>query len=299
MKVLNLGSLNIDITYQVPHVVAPGETIKATKCMRFCGGKGMNQSVALARAGADVFHAGCIGHDGEMLIDMLERVGVDISLLKKMDGPTGHAVIQVDEKGQNSIVIYAGANNEVTKDYIDSVMTYFKQGDLILLQNEISNVEYAIEVANEKGMKVALNPSPIDEKLLSYKLSKVDYFILNEIEGQQITGFPSSEPSEILNELKKRYPKASCVLTLGGEGAYYQDAERVIFQPNFRVKSVDTTCAGDTFTGFFLSHLVKTGDAEESMKLAAAAAALSVTKSGASNSIPTLEEVHSFIDSNK
>lgn len=297
MKILNLGSLNMDITYLVDHVVAPGETIKASCQEQFCGGKGLNQSIALAKAGAQVYHAGCIGRDGEMLSTTLRNAGVDIRFLEQVDQPSGHAIIQVDEKGQNSIVIYGGANACVTTEYIDQVIANFDGGDVLLLQNEISNIGYAIEAAARQGMRVALNPSPFDERLLDCDLSKVSWLILNEVEGQQMTGCSAGAPSLILKKLRKAYPQAACVLTLGTAGAYYQDADTTVFQDTFRVKSVDSTGAGDTFTGFFLAGITQGCDPNQAMRRAAAAAAISVSRRGASASIPTDQEVRQFLDS--
>ena len=297
VKILNLGSLNVDITYLVDHVVAPGETIKASRRERFCGGKGLNQSIALAKAGAQVYHAGCIGRDGEMLSTMLRNAGVDIRFLEQVDEPSGHAIIQVDEKGQNSIVIYGGANTCVTTEYIDQVIANFDCGDVLLLQNEISNIDYAIQAAARQGMRVALNPSPFDERLLDCDLRKVSWLILNEVEGQQMTGCSAVEPKQILEQLRKRYPQAACVLTLGTAGAYYQDAHTTAFQDTFRIKSVDSTGAGDTFTGFFLAGMTQGCDAKQAMRRAAAAAAISVSRRGASASIPTDQEVRQFLDS--
>ena len=295
MKILNLGSLNVDITYLVDHVVAPGETIKASRRERFCGGKGLNQSIALAKAGAQVYHAGCIGRDGEMLSAMLRNAGVDIRFLEQVDEPSGHAIIQVDEKGQNSIVIYGGANACVTREYIDQVIANFDCGDVLLLQNEISNIDYAIQAAARQGMRVALNPSPFDERLLDCDLRKVNWLILNEVEGQQMTGCSAVEPKQILEQLRKRYPQAACVLTLGTAGAYYQDAHTTAFQDTFRVKSVDSTGAGDTFTGAMTLEYLRCGDILRAVRYGCAAGALAATKLGAQPSLPTQLEVERFL----
>lgn len=299
MKILNLGSLNIDITYRVPHVVMPGETVKASRCERFCGGKGLNQSIALAKAGAQVFHAGCVGNDGEMLLSVLRSTGVDVRFLERVQESSGHAIIQVDENGQNSIVIYAGANACVTTEYIDQVIANFDSGDMLLLQNEISNIDYAIKAANRRGMMVALNPSPFDERLLECELSSVDYFILNELEGQQMTGTSTAESQRILEKLRQMYPRSAVVLTLGTAGAYFSDAAGTIFQKTFPVKAVDSTGAGDTFTGFFLASVTQGCDAGQAMCRAAAASAISVSRRGASASIPTELEVQKFLNSRR
>ena len=165
MKIVNFGSCNIDYVYSLDHIVNVGETETTYKLETFAGGKGLNQSIALARAGAKVYHAGCIGEAGEMLREIMSDSGVDLSYIKNTTTKNGHAIIQVSAKGDNSIFIYPGSNAEVSKDYIDSVLEDFEKGDILLLQNEISNVNYIIEKAYEKQMQIILNPSPINEKI--------------------------------------------------------------------------------------------------------------------------------------
>lgn len=296
MKILNFGSLNIDITYRVPHMVQPGETIRALHYERFCGGKGLNQSIALAQAGAEVFHAGCIGVDGEILNRKLEQAGVNTRFLRRVEGPSGHAIIQIDEKGQNSIVICGGANELVDVEYIEEVFRQFGENDVLLVQNEIANVDFAINVAAKKNMRVVLNPSPFDDTILRFDLNRIDCFILNEVEGQQMTQCAKADPMEILDKIQKRYPRAACVLTFGKKGAYFSYAGQTIFQPAFQVKTIDSTGAGDTFTGFFITEFLKNKDPKAALRYASAAAALSVGKKGASSSIPANAEVQEFLE---
>ena len=138
MKILNFGSINIDLVYRVPHIVKPGETLSSLSLARFAGGKGNNQSIALARAGAPVFHAGKIGKDGAWIVAMLKVAGADVRFVKKDPGPTGHAVIQVADSGQNSIVLFPGANRTITPQEIRDTLAHFGKGDILLLQNEIN-----------------------------------------------------------------------------------------------------------------------------------------------------------------
>ena len=154
MKILNLGSLNIDKTYSVKRFVQPKETIQALDYEEFCGGKGLNQSVALARAGAEVYHAGAVGGDGKLLLDMLKEAGADTGYVETLDGASGHAVIQIDESGQNNIIICGGTNRKITREYISSVLDHFGKGDLILLQNEVSNIVFAMEEAKKRGESI-------------------------------------------------------------------------------------------------------------------------------------------------
>lgn len=296
MKILNLGSLNIDKTYKVEHLADADETIKASEYQELCGGRGLNQSIALARAGVDVYHAGCIGRDGNVLLETLKRSGVKTELIKKSGSVSGHAVIQVDNSGKSSIVIYGGANDEVSKEYIEEVLEHFSKWDLLLLQNEISNVAYAMEKADEKGILIAFNPTPMNDSVLQYDLQKVKYFILNEAEGKRLAGADTEDPEEIIKKLREKYPRSVIVLTLGDKGSCYTAGGRTIYQTIFKTNVVDTTGAGDTFTGYFLAGIADNMDPEITMKYASIASAISVSRPGVSPSIPTYEEVYTYID---
>lgn len=289
MKVLNFGSLNLDYVYQVDHIIIPGET-QATKSRNtFCGGKGLNQSIALAKAGIPVYHAGQIGEEGDILLETCKANGVNTEFIKKVPGPSGHTVIQVDKNGQNSILLFGGSNRSITREFVDSVLANFEKGDILLLQNEVNELDYIIDSAYEKGMMIILNPSPYDSALDACDLSKVSLFLVNEIEGFQITG--EKEPEKILAKIKEVYPKAKIVLTLGGDGSVYQDETGIYRQGIFKVKAVDTTAAGDTFTGYFISSILDGTPVEEGLKLAAKASAIAVSRPGATDSIPLREEV--------
>ncbi|WMJ24113.1 ribokinase [Paludicola sp. MB14-C6] len=293
MRVLNFGSLNIDYVYQVDHFVRPAETISSHVMERFCGGKGLNQSIALSRAGAAVCHAGCIGSDGLFLKEQLEQSKVDTKYVRQVGEPTGHAIIQVDKNGQNCILLYGGANQCITKQQVDDTLKGFSEGDLLLLQNEVNQLEYIIDQASKKGMQIAFNPSPFDRNIVSLPLNKVNIFLLNEIEGAELSNELS--PQAIIEKLKIRYPSAKIVLTLGKDGVYYYDGSQVYFQSIFSVPIVDTTAAGDTFTGYFLQGLTQNVESSMLLKRASAAAALAVSKMGAAPSIPTITEVNQFL----
>lgn len=295
MKILNIGSLNIDKVYSVPHFVAPGETLTAPKLETFAGGKGLNQSVALARAGAQVYAAGAIGPDGQFLVNLLRESGANVDPIQRfVDVPTGHAIIQVAPDGQNCIIISGGANRELDEGYMDDTLADFGPGDLLLLQNEVSNVAYAIKAAKERGMQVALNASPIDDALFSYPLELVDYFIINEIEGRAIAGIDATDYEAILEALLGKFPNATVVLTLGGDGVLYGKGEERAFHPIYRVPVTDTTAAGDTFCGYFLASVAKGLPPREALKRASMASALAIQKKGAAPSIPTWDQVEEF-----
>lgn len=294
MKILNYGSLNIDYTYSVDHFVRGGETMSSEEMNVFSGGKGLNQSIALSKSGAEVWHAGAIGTgDGEFLTKQLEEAGVNTEYISVLDGKTGHAIIQKAKDGGNCILLYGGANQRITREMADRVMEHFAEGDFLVLQNEISEIGYIMEKAHDKGMNIVFNPSPMDEKIITYPLEYVDYFLLNEIEAGDICG-EQGEGEELLHKLSSRFPHAKIVLTLGGDGSLYQEGGRILKQGIYKVPVKDTTAAGDTFTGFFIGGLVQGLDAGQALELAAKAAAIAVSRLGAAPSIPSREEVESF-----
>ncbi|MBR6652168.1 MAG: ribokinase, partial [Anaerotignum sp.] len=213
MKVLNIGSLNLDYVYQVDHIVQPGETEASFDMNIFLGGKGINQSMALAKAGVKVYHGGMIGEDGQPFLDACKEYGVNADYIKMIEGKTGHAIIQLDKDAQNSILLYGGANQKLTEDFVDEVLSHFEKGDILLLQNEVNLLPYIVEQAYAKGMQVALNPSPFNEKLREVDLKKISIFLLNEVEGGQITGM--TDPDDVLAKMREMFPHAKIVLTLG------------------------------------------------------------------------------------
>ena len=294
MKILDYGSLNIDDIYSLPHFVRPGETISSTAYAQNAGGKGFNQGVALRKAGCDVRFGGAIGHDGQFLVDYMNELGVDTRCIEVLDVPTGHAIIQVEEAGGNCIILFGGANRCVTDEMIDRALAPMEAGDYLLMQNEINAPQRLIEKAYAKGVKVVLNPSPAAPEMKQWPLDKVDLFILNEVEGGDLTG--ESDPEAILDALLAKFPDSRVVLTLGEQGSVYADAKQRIRQAAFRADAVDTTAAGDTFTGYFLSALMEGKDIPYALKLASRASAITVSRPGAAKSIPTLDEVLAVLE---
>lgn len=289
MKILNFGSLNYDYVYSLTHIVKPGETILSHKMETFCGGKGLNQSVALARAGEKIYHAGMVGSEGELLLNTCKNNQIDISYIKRIEGKSGHTIIQVDDNGQNCIILYGGSNQSLTKEFIDQVLGDFEVGDYLVLQNEVNLLWYIIDKAYEKGLKIVLNPSPYNAKLEECDLTKVTMFLLNEIEGGQITG--KTDFNEILNAMTERYQDAKIVLTLGSDGVIYRDKNGQYSHGCYKVEVVDTTAAGDTFTGYFIHAVIQEMPIPKALELASKAAAIAVSKPGATTSIPYENEV--------
>lgn len=293
MKKLVLGSLNIDRTYRVTELVKPMETIAARKYESYCGGKGFNQAVALARAGSEVFFAGIIGSDGDVFLDELHSDAIRTDFIRKSESPNGHAVIQVDQKGQNCIIIVSGSNDKVTEAYIDEVLLQFSKDDLIVLQNEISCVNHAIEEARRKGLKIAFNPSPLNEAIQTYDMAKVDILLVNEVESMALFG--SDDAESIRRVVKEKYPDTSVVLTKGAAGAWFIGTNgETYYSRALPYAAIDTTAAGDTFTGYFLHELSNNDDPMEALRIASIASGLSVTRKGASPSIPFGEEVREY-----
>lgn len=290
-KILNFGSINIDSVYEVPEFVTCGETISSYALEIFPGGKGLNQSIALSRAGCQVSHAGLIGADGEFLLDLLSENAVDVeNIYINKNEHTGTAVIQLNSNKENCIIVHGGTNRLIDKDLVDEVLGIHQDSDWLLLQNEISCVPYIIDVAAAKGMKIALNPSPADSSLFDIDLDKIDLFILNETEARFLC---DSEylPKRLIKKMSQMFPNSDVALTLGSDGAMMASDNRLYYQPAYRVKAIDTTAAGDTFTGYLLSGLVGEKDIKDSLKNASVAAALAVSRKGAAPSIPTIDEV--------
>lgn len=289
MKVLNIGSMNLDHVYSVDHIVQPGETEAAGEMNIFLGGKGMNQSVALAKAGVEVYQGGMIGDDGQPFLDACKEYGVHADYIRQISTKTGHAIIQIDRNAQNCILLYGGANQKLTQSYVDEVLAHFGADDILLLQNEVNLLPYIVDKAYEKGMQIALNPSPFNEKLDKVDMGKISIFLLNEVEGGQITG--KTDPDDIIAEIRKLYPTARIVLTLGSDGAIYADADQKYHHPIFKVKAVDTTAAGDTFTGYFLAGLAEGMSIPDILRMSSKASSIAVSREGAVPSIPYRDEV--------
>lgn len=285
-----LGSLNLDHVYKLDHFVRPGETQSSNSYSVGCGGKGLNQSIALARAGARTFHAGKIGPEGMILKQTLDRASADTSLVTVGDTPTGHAIIQVDAKGENSIILYGGANQAITPEEIDAALDA-AEGGILLLQNEINDLDTIIRTAAERDIQVAFNFAPFDPAAAkTLPLNLLSYLIVNEIEGAGIAG--TTTPAEILTTLHARYPECRTILTLGKAGsAFLDDRNQMVHVPAQAAKVVDTTSAGDTFIGYLFAGLLEGMTLADAMHLATRASAITVSRPGAADSIPYRREL--------
>lgn len=298
MNILNFGSINIDYVYMVDHIVEEGETISSRDLKTFFGGKGFNQSLAIARAGVDIYHFGQVGKDGLMVKETLFENGVNVDYVSVCEEDrTGNAIIQKDILGNNCIILYPGANRNLQIERIEEAISKFDNNDFIVLQNEVNYLPEIVDLAKEKGMIIFFNPSPLDEKVFEVSLDLIDYFILNEIEAMGLLGESYKDNisgNEIAKKLIKKFPNSKFVLTLGKKGSIYIDKNTELFQDIYEVETLDTTAAGDTFTGYFIAGINNGQPIKEVMNNAAIASAIAVTRLGASPSIPKMEEVMSF-----
>ena len=297
MRFLVLGSVNIDSIFTVEHIVREGETIQSLSFSQSAGGKGANQAAALGKAGADVSFAGIAGKDGLWVLSLLQGYGVDTGLsLVLEEGHTGQAIIQVDGKGENSIILNAGGNHMFTERFIDSVLDHFSSGDVLVLQNEVNLVPYAMMKGKERGMRICVNPSPFASTIAAWSLDLADFIFMNEIEAAGLSGYSSvpvsdAEYREVASTLSLSFPSSSVIVTAGESGSYHAVKGDVIHCPAFPVPAVDTTGAGDTFTGFFLAADSRGTKAEEALAIASRAASIAVSRKGAMESIPYLQEL--------
>lgn len=288
MNIINIGSMNIDLVYELAHFVLPGETTAATHFSRHVGGKGLNQSIALARAGVSVLHVGAVGEDGDCLVNTLSTAGVDISCIQRLPGASGHAAIQVNPQGQNAIIIHAGTNAALKKSDIDEALAH-TDAQALLIQNETNLVPYAIRAAKQRGMTVFYNPAPMLPEVLGYPLDAVDVLIVNEHEAQQLTR--KDVPSEQLKALRELWPDLTVVMTRGAEGVIISTQANTHSYPAIPVAFIkDTTGAGDTFIGYFIAAILQGCDLGEAAQQGMRAASLCISRAGASESIPTRAE---------
>lgn len=291
MKILSFGSLNYDYNYEVDHFHAPKETLAAKSMHRGFGGKGANQSIALARAGLTVYHAGRVGADGQPFIDYLKADKINTDFLVKDDfSSTGHAIIEICN-GENRILIYGGANQEISTEQIDRTLEHFEAGDWLVLQNEISNLPYLMRTAKQRGLQIFFNAAPFDANISTYPMDCVDILCVNEVEASALAGVNTFEVETVLGILHEKYSHTKLLLTAGSQGSYYFEGQEKLYTPCSNVRAIDTTAAGDTYSGYFLAGICKGDTVEEAMKLATKAAGIAVQRKGAASSIPSIAEL--------
>ena len=293
MAIINFGSINVDHVYQVDHFVQPGETIASSDYIRLLGGKGANQSIALAKAGSEVRHVGKIHESDAPFKQAMIKHGIDCKYVSCAETLTGHAIIQVTPSGENAIVLFGGANQELTNKDIMHALGNAKPSDWVLTQNETSSIELVLTQAKELGLKVAFNPAPMTELVKQLPHDCIDLLIVNEVEAEEISGIQDLDMMEAY--FRSEWPDSEVLITLGKAGVRMLKKERTINVPAFVVEAVDTTAAGDTFIGFFLSAYSNHQDSETALSRACAASALAVMQIGAAQSIPTKDQVNRFL----
>lgn len=298
-----LGSINMDMVARVPHMPVGGETLTADKYYVNPGGKGANQAVAIAKLGGKVAMIGKVGSDetGDALKNNLKAMGVDESMVTRADVSSGIAMIIV-EGGENRIILYKGANHSVTKADVDEGLKNAKPGDALVMQLEIplETVTYAAAVAKQKGMLVLLNPAPavpLGEELLK----NVDIIAPNETETEILTGVGLDSDVHIALAVKKLYQLGvkRVIITMGSRGSIVAEGQTITPVEPRKVKAVDTTSAGDTFVGATVLRYLDGDTLEDAARFASVASSITVTREGAAQSIPTLEEVKKVIESEK
>lgn len=294
MRILNFGSMNIDTVFSVSHAASAGESLSVPDPEVHAGGKGLNQSIAAARAGAEVFHAGRVGADGSFLLQLLARDGVDVSCVTTDTAArSGGAIIQVEPGGRNTMLIYGGANKRIDETQLDAVFARFGRGDMLMLQNETNLALTILCRAAEKGMRTLYNPSPVTPEIFGMPYAQIDLLIVNEDEAAALAGglYP---PEEMLGRLHKICPN-TVILTMGQRGSYTILDGQIFHQEIFPVNAVDSTGAGDTYAGYVAACLARGDGLQGAMRTAAAASALAVTRLGAASSIPSAREVAAFL----
>ena len=288
----NYGSINIDHVYRVPHLVRPGETLASHGYRQVLGGKGANQSLAVARAGGNVTHWGRLGRADRWVLETLSAAGVDTASIELNAEPSGHALIQVDDHGENSIILHPGANHDFTDAQHTALLVTATEDDWLLLQNECNALGKLMASAADKGMQLTFNPAPMAANVLRLPLEHCRLLFLNRGEAAALVELDEHDAIErLLDALSRKLPGSEIVLTLGGDGVCYQSDSQRLRLAAHRVAARDTTAAGDTFIGYYMAALQHAHDTRAALRLASAASALCVQREGAAPSIPVLSEV--------
>ncbi len=301
-KLVVLGSVNADHVLQVPSFPRPGETLHGRNYQVIPGGKGANQAVAAARLNADVGFIASVGSDafGINIIEDFKGDGIDTSGVKIVEGrPTGIAMIQVADSGENSICISAEANADLTANAINDDLEAIASAGYLLTQLEtpLCGIQKAAQHAKENGTQVILNPAPACE-LSDELLELVDMITPNETEAEVLTGIAVTDQQTAQLAADKLHQKGirTVMITLGAKGVWVSENGEGRIVEGFRVEATDTTAAGDTFNGALVTGLIEGKDLQQAIIFAHAAAAISVTRFGAQTSIPSRDEVDAFLD---
>ncbi|MBR2876810.1 MAG: ribokinase [Clostridia bacterium] len=294
-KIIVIGSMNADLVVHSPRMPQIGETLTGSRFQVNAGGKGLNQAVAIAKLGGSASFCGCVGNDsnGELLLNELKGSNVDFKGLKTSEAPTGIAMITVID-GNNFIILDPGANEKLTPEVVEEYSGLIAESDFCVMQLEIpvKTVLKVCEIAEKSDTKILLNPAPYKE-LPDEIFTKIDYIIPNEHEAYDLTGvYPDNEENTEKAILKLRQKGAkNVIITLGERGCSYNIGDEIIFKPALKTEVVDTTSAGDTFIGGLVSSLSQNKTLSDSVDFATKASAITVSREGASKSIPYADEI--------
>lgn len=301
-NILVIGSLNMDFVIEVNKMPLPGETILGKSFTLIPGGKGANQAYAIGKLGAKASMLGAIGNDeyGMRLLENLNSVNVNTDNITKLDNiNTGCAFINVDETGENSIVVVSGANQKITKEMIDNNINLIEEADIIVMQLEIpiEVVTYAAKLAKERGKLVILDPAPAVSDLNEELFSNIDIVKPNETEIEILSGIETKSKDDIIKAAKILIEKGvnTVIVTLGENGSLLVTKEKIESFASPNVEAIDTTAAGDSFTAALAKSLLEGKSIEEAIKFGHIVSAIAVTKKGAQTSIPTQDEVDNFL----
>ena len=289
MAIFNLGSINIDHFYEVDHLPTPGETLASLSYRVGLGGKGANQSIAAARAGAQVRHIGAVGAEGQWCKAQLSDAGVDTENVNTVSEATGHANICIDTDGENLIILYSGANSQVSGAQVDEALSDARPGDYLILQNETGLTLEAAQTARALGMFVVYSAAPFDAPRAIQMLPVVDLLVVNEVEAQQL--------SKALGAAVEDFDVPNLLITKGANGAVWRigAAGESISVDAFKVDPVDTTGAGDCFIGNTVAALDRGMTIADAIQFGSAASAIQVTRQGTADAMPSWTEVNAFL----
>lgn len=288
--ILNFGSINVDYVYKLVHAPDAGETVHALSRSVYLGGKGINQSIAICRAGGSVSHIGTVGADGGWALDQIRQFGVSTDAIVEVDTATGHAIILLDQHGENRIVIDGGANQRFDESRIEeAIQSAQSRAGWVLLQNETNLAEHIVEMGRQAGLRIAYSAAPFVADVTLGLLERIDLLAVNEGEAQQLATALNAAPEEI--------PVPALLITRGASGSVFVADGMSTEQAAFPVKAVDTTGAGDTFLGSFLAKYADGATVASALEYASAASAIQVTREGAAPAIPKQSEVLQYLKS--
>lgn len=292
MKVLNFGSMHLDHVYRISKLLKSGDSAFTKSLETLPGGKGVNQSIAIKRAGVDVIHAGNIGNDGELIYYTLLKEGINVDYVKRSNEVCGHAIIHRSDEKEHTIVVHSGASKMITMDYIDEVFRDFEKEDILLVQGELNHTDYIIKSAVEKGMKCFFYPAPFLEEFKAYDLSEIETLIIHENDICTLTGIEEEEKA-VAYYLKKNNSNL-LVISMNKGLLYYDKKRKETKHTNITMDSHCRTYASDVLIGYFIAGIVQNLPIKEILEKAASAKKIAMKDK---NILFTIPYIHDVIES--